>query len=121
MVVDSRFIFDDARKAFLRQAWDDAFRGLRRADAQHALAAEDLITGLVYCSAIATCRQVSAFDRAREWTATSRDGRANRAACRRSGRFHAILLLDRRDRGRGHERKERANRLGLGRGLRDAA
>ena len=28
-----------------------------------------VITGLVYCSVIATCRQVFAFERAREWTA----------------------------------------------------
>lgn len=27
-----------------------------------------VITGLVYCNVIATCRQVFAFDRAREWT-----------------------------------------------------
>jgi DNA-binding CsgD family transcriptional regulator len=42
MAADSRSLFDDARKAFLRQAWDDAFRGLQRAEAQHGLAPEDL-------------------------------------------------------------------------------
>ncbi len=73
--------FGDADlSAFARQFECRAL--LRRGDIEHGMTVLDesmiavaagelspLVTGLVYCSAIATCQQAMALDRAREWTA----------------------------------------------------
>jgi hypothetical protein len=40
-----------------------------------------VVTGLVYCSAIAACQRIHAFDRTREWTAALDRTTANWWAC----------------------------------------
>jgi DNA-binding CsgD family transcriptional regulator len=62
-------------RALVRQARVDA--GVALLDEAMLLSVgtnlSPIITGLIYCNVIATCRQVYAFDRAREWTAALAD------------------------------------------------